>query len=282
MSPLLVVELSSLLILGAFLVVLARARPRPLRDSLREIGLLAGAAWIAEVSCIRLYAFYQYDAPWTLFLDVMPLLVAFIWPFVIISARELAIALGFVDARGAPRVLAVFAIVLYDASLVEPIAVRAGLWSWNEPGLFGVPLIGVLGWAFFAALASALLDRLPRRATPLLLIAAPVATHLLLLAAWWGALRWILRGEIAPSAAAIASASISALLAFIVLRRGRRADFTVMGPRIGAAILFFALLTWRGSDILPLVAYGAAFAVPYLLATDWRSVAATAGVLRRA
>ena len=42
------------------------------------------------------------------------------------------------------------AIVLADASLIEPIAVRAGLWRWTEPGLFAVPLVGIVGWAFFA------------------------------------------------------------------------------------------------------------------------------------
>lgn len=264
MSPLFVVEVASLFILSAFLLVLGRARP--FKETFREVAVIGAAAWIAEVTCIRLYGFYQYDAPWTLFVDRMPLLVALIWPFVIISARELARALRLRDSRAAPHPLAVFGIVLYDASLVEPLAVRSELWSWNEPGLFGVPLIGILGWAFFAATTSVLLDRLKNRL--FLLVLAPLVTHALLLATWWGALRWMLRDEISPPAAAIVSAAIAIVLTVLVKKLGRKADLAVMGPRMGAAALFFLLLFWRGREIGALIVYCAAFALPYFAATE--------------
>ena len=163
-----VVEISSLFIIAGFLVVMGRGflfaggkdgRARPMKSIAVDIVLIAAASWVAEVSCIRLYAFYQYDAPWLLYADVMPVLVVAIWPFVILSARELAFRFGF--ERSA---IAVFAFVLYDAALVEPVAVKAGLWSWNHPGLFGAPLIGILGWAYFSVLHPAL-SRAARGAT---------------------------------------------------------------------------------------------------------------------
>jgi hypothetical protein len=181
---------------------------------------------------------------------------------VILSARELAAGSG-------RRSAAVFAIVLYDACLVEPVAVRAALWSWNEPGLFGVPPIGILGWAYFAVSTSWLLDRVHGASRLAILVLAPLATHAMLLATWWGALRWIGRGEIPASAAAASAFGIAVVLAIFVRRSGKSAPLSVMAPRMAAAALFFTLLFWRGSDLLPLVVYGSSFAIPYLAATQW-------------
>lgn len=264
-----VIELASIAILALFLAGMVRyglrATPRPgARAALADILRIAAAAWLAEVSCIRLYGFYQYDAPWLLFLDVMPVLVALIWPFVILSAREVVHALGWVDARGAPHPLAVLVVVVYDAALVEPIAVRTGLWSWNEPGLWSVPLIGILGWGLFAACASALLDT---RRPSLALVLAPLGTHALLLALWWGLFRWVLREPITPEAAVALSVVVALAGAWVVRRRGRTAPLATMVPRMAAAGLFFVLLFVAGGQDLGLIAYGVAFALPYLCAT---------------
>lgn len=259
------VELASIAILSLFLLVMARRGDR-MADVLLEVALIAVAAWVGEVSCIRIYGFYQYDAPWTFFIDVMPLLVALIWPFVLVSAREV-MGLFFTGRRS--LVLAVAVMVFYDAALIEPIAVRAGLWSWNEPGLFGVPLIGIAGWAYFGALTVGLLDRLKGWQRLWVIVLAPAGTHLLLLATWWGGLRWILRAEIPPAVAAGVALAISTALAVWVRRTGRRIGLEVMAPRICAAILFFVLLAIRGRDLAPLVVYGVTFAPPYLLATRW-------------
>lgn len=265
------IELASMVILALFLVGMVRfglRAPRPHRRTARwalgDIARIAVASWIAEVSCIRLYHFYQYDAPWLLFVDVMPALVALIWPFVILSAREVVHALGLVDARGAPHPLAVMAVVVYDAALVEPIAVRTGLWSWNEPGLWSVPVIGILGWGFFAACASALLDT---RRPSALIVLAPLGTHALLLAGWWGGFRWVLRDPIAPEVAVALSATVAVVAGALVWRRGRQAPLATMVPRMAAAGLFFVLLLVAGGQDRWLVAYGLAFAVPYTLAT---------------
>ena len=69
-------------------------------------------------------------------------------PVVILSALELAESLTKTRTT-----LLCAAIALADAALIEPVAVRAGLWRWHEPGLFGVPPIGILGWAFFTFVA---------------------------------------------------------------------------------------------------------------------------------
>ena len=91
-----------------------------LSDGVRLRAVAAGA-WIGEELCIRLYGAYQDVPGWTVFVDRVPLAIVLIWPAVV-------------------------------------IATHAGLWSWNLPGAFGVPLIGPVGWACYAAAACGLLD----------------------------------------------------------------------------------------------------------------------------
>jgi hypothetical protein len=272
-ATLLLVEIASIGILSMFMFVMARGglvagskdgRPREMKDVLHELAVIAVASWVAEVSCIRLYAFYQYDAPWTLFVDVMPLLVAIIWPFVLLSARELVVRLRLGGAA------ALFVIVLYDAALIEPVAVKAGLWSWNEPGLFGVPIIGLLGWGYFGAATSICLEWLPRKYRIATIVIAPLVTHVALLVTWWGGLRWVLRWPIPAEVAAVAALLIATGLGVFVRRRDCKAPLEVMAPRMAAAGLFFVLLFTWGANVAPLVVYALTFAIPYLLATRWR------------
>jgi hypothetical protein len=127
---------------------------------------LACAAWVGEDSVIRVYGFYSYSPTWSAFLDRVPLLIVLIWPVVIDSAHLLARCL----ATGTARIAAASGlIVLADASLIEPIAVHARLWAWspdNPRALFDVPLIGVLGWALFAAAAVAVREVVDARRAP--------------------------------------------------------------------------------------------------------------------
>ncbi len=97
------------------------------------------------------------------------------------------------------RPLIVGAVVAFDASLVEVVAVRAGLWSWAEPGHLGVPLIGMLGWGYFAIGADAALGRGRRLAA---VVAAPAAAHALIQLTWWGAFRWGLRRDLGSASVA--------------------------------------------------------------------------------
>jgi hypothetical protein len=155
--------------------------------------------------------------------------------------------------------------------MVEVLAVRAGLWSWAEPGHLGVPLIGILGWAFFAASADAILATGRRLRHVALIALAPLATHALLVAAWWGALRWVLRGALGD-ASLVGLGALSALALGAVLaarRRGWGMDLGVAGPRMLAASLFFALLLASAPSDGRLWIHVALVAAPYAAATRY-------------
>lgn len=220
----------------------------------RRLALLVAASWLGEDSVIRAYGFYFYEARWDLFVDQVPLLIVIIWPVVIDSAWQLA-------RRLAPAHVALVAaaFVLADASLIEPIAVHAGLWRWTEPGLFAVPPIGILGWALFGFSAIALAPRIGA----LTILVAPLTTHALLLASWWGALRWLNR-PIGPWSGAIVACALSLALALWLRARslGRRIPAEELLVRVPGALFFFVLLALHPSA--PLLAWTAAFVPPWL------------------
>jgi hypothetical protein len=274
------------------LALAAMARRRPAGELLLEYAALAIAGFVGEETCVALYDHYHYAAGWHLRLDRVPLLVPLIWPLVILSARDVAASVW--PARARIRPLLVGAIVAFDASLVEVIAARAGLWSWSEPGHLGVPLIGILGWGYFAAGADlALSGRLPllggaawRRARdggPLAdpesrtwtralgaLVFAPLAAHALILASWWALFRWTLRGALgAASLAGLAALGALALaLVIAARRRGGAIPLSVALPRMVAAGLFFALLLATAPADGPLWLHTAVVAIPYFAATE--------------
>lgn len=263
-------QLACLAIVAAFVFFRARLEAEPLA-LLRRLALLAAAAWLGEDTCIRAYGFYEYSKSWWLFLDRVPLLIVLIWPVVVQSARDLATCLWpGRDRPTAPRVaLTVFFLVLSDASLIEPIAVQAGLWRWTEPGLFHVPPIGILGWAYFAALAMFVFERAAWSFRPwqetLALLAAPAGTHVLLVTSWWAFFRWVNRPLPSWPAAALAwLLSIALTIHAIRARASRRVPPALLWLRLPAALFFFVLLALRGRDDPFLVAYALAFAPPYL------------------
>lgn len=227
------------------------------RDAIPSLAWLALAGFVGEDSVIRAYGFYFYSPRWHFFVDKVPLLIVLIWPVVIHSAWTLARRLA--PARAA---LAGAAIVLADASLIEPIAVHAGLWRWTEPGLFAVPPIGILGWAYFAGAAMWCLERRRPSLPPLL---APVVTHALLLGSWWLALRWISRPLPPWPAAALAWTVLGALATLARRRRfGRALPPSELMLRAPGAAFFFAVLARYGRDLPSLCAWSVAFAFPYV------------------
>jgi hypothetical protein len=276
----LVLQLSCAAILALFVVVRVRRDPDPARV-LRRLALLAVASWIGEESCIHGYGYYFYSPDWSLRIDRVPLLIPLIWPIVILSAHDLARFVSRVNNRP-PRAFTVpllgAAIVLADASLIEPIAVASGLWTWTQPGLFAVPLIGIAGWSFFAGAAIAVFDRADRLAVSpapaapeaLVLVVAPAATHALLLATWWLLFRWI-QGPVAPWPVVAIAWALSIALAAHAWRTDVRARIprVFMLLRVPAAGFFFVLLALHGRSLAPLVAYALAFAPPYLAMTAW-------------
>lgn len=261
------IEVVCAAIVALYLVGRLRSAPRDERKELAAtLATVSAAAWLAEDTAIRLFAFYSYAPGWWPFLDRVPLLVVLIWPVVIDSAGQMARA---ALATPSPRRAALLAgsIVFADAWLIEPVAVQAGMWQWHAPGLHGVPPVGVLGWALFTAFSSAWLERpgpLLRRLAWLPL-AVTAATHVALVMAWWGALRWLSRPLPAPAAAALLWMGSLGFTAWL-WRTGarRRMPLVVLLRRIPAATFFLVLLVVAGRTNLPLVAWVLAFVPPYL------------------
>lgn len=257
-------EIACVAVIAATLIAMCRARPA--RQVLADYAILAIAGWIGEHTCIAAYEHYAYSPGWHLFVGNVPLLIPLIWPLVILSARDVAAALG-IGRRWRP--VAAGAIVVFDAALVEVIATGAGLWSWVEPGHLGVPLIGILGWGLFAAAAVALLGDRDWRVRVAAVIAAPLLTHAALCALWWGALRWVLRGDLGDASVAGVCAVSLGLTAWAIRARraGRGIELSIAAPRIIAAGLFFALLARPEVSTAPLWICAAASALPYLALT---------------
>ena len=258
-SPFLWVEPIAAAVVCAYFAI----HRRRLRELLPTYVVLAVAAWIAEDTAIRAYGFYAYDPRWSLFVDQAPLAIPLIWPLVILSARTLVRA--FVPTAGRPTLaIATGLLVIYDAALMEAVATRTGLWTWTEPGLFGVPPMGIVGWGVFAASAVYGLER-SRGLVPL---TAPLATHVGLLTLWWGGLRWV-SGPIADGTAAVASVVAGLALSVAVARLPAEAVTRVplreLWSRVPAALYFAVLLVAYNADDPALLVYTAAFAPPYLV-----------------
>ena len=253
----LALEAACVAIIGVYFV--AHRADAPMR---RDALLLAAAALAGEDSMIRAYGFYHYAPGWHLRVDQVPLLIPAIWAPVMLSAR--AVARSLLGRGGGLReALLTGALVTFDASLIEPIAVRAGLWQWTEPGVFRVPVIGIVGWGLFAAAATYALDRTRGLARLSVVPAAALATHAALLALWWGALRWTLRDELPFAAAATPVALASALYTAAVVRTNASLPWRELAPRAAATGFFAALLADRADA--PLVAWAALFTPPWLV-----------------
>ena len=265
-----VIAIICLTILVLYVVVRGRQAEEPRRFVARllYVGLAGG---VAETTCIRWYGLYAYEPDWYLFFDRVPLLVMAIWPFVLHSAWDMSRYLLGREHRAVPLLGA--SIVLADASLIEPIAVRAGLWRWTEPGLFHVPPIGVIGWALFALACLSWWQRAERRRRPVwteaaTVIAAPAFTHLALLGVWWAALRWVNHAVPSWPAVGVAWALSIAVTAWLVRARATaRVPLSVLLLRVPPTLFFSALLVVYGWAHTDLVLYVAAFAPPYLVLT---------------
>jgi hypothetical protein len=271
-------EVIALLIVASFVAVRARFGTDA-RAFLIRLLLLVVASWVAEDTCIRAYGFYFYNPDWSIFIDRVPLAIVLIWPVVIHSAWELAVCLlGSRGRRFAP--LLGGAVVLADASMIEPIAVNSGLWTWTEPGLFDVPPIGIVGWAYYAGLCMLVFERVELRrraegasshaawANAIAIALAPAGTHVLLLASWWGLFRWINRPlDPWPFVAAFWGLSLVLTARSLQVGARRRVPSRDMLNRIPAAVFFLVLLALDARDVPALIAYGLAFAPPYLSLT---------------
>jgi len=261
-----VLEIACLAVVVLWAALRVRREP-DVRGLATRALVIATSAFLAEDTCIHLYGFYFYARDrWTIFVDQVPLLVLIIWPIVILASIDLLKTAQTATARW-PFLL--FALVVADAWFIEPAAVDAGLWTWTSPGPFSVPIIGVLGWGFFAAGLGIVIGR--GWPIAVALVVAPVVCHALLLVTWWGALRWI---PSPPSWAMVPvawAASIAVVVSVWRARpRGQRRGVMLRGP---AALFFFGLLALYGDisdvDDPALWAWCAAFSPPWLALIVW-------------
>jgi hypothetical protein len=266
--PLWLFELACALVVVVTLRAMAKGRPA--RELAVDYASLSFAAYLGEESCISLYGHYTYAPGWHLRLHHVPLLVPLIWPLVVLSARDVVRTLAAGRLAGWAEHGVVALVVVLDASLVEVLSVRAGLWWWAEPGHLGVPLVGILGWGMFALGAARGLEAPLAKRPSRVLVLSLASTHGLLLASWWGLLRWVLRRDLDPwSTWAMGAVGLAALAVVLVVRRppGRGLDGAVLGPRLAATGLFVVLFLLTARTEPRLVAHLAFVALPYVAAS---------------
>lgn len=270
MSVISFVEPTSYLIL-AFAAFMSWRRGL-LRTFLIEGAFISVGGMLAEVTILNAYkGFYGYAPEWAFFVDKMPLTVVLIWGYVISSARELA---GYFHAKRSAWLVG--AIVLFDAALIESVASRAGMWTWDAEGvwgghgLWGVSWIGWVGWSLYAVAVSWCLDRPKLRWwSPVI---ATLATHAGLLILWWGALRWF-GHETAPDFILVeASVFVSLGLTFAATRVSLP-PLAMLIPRAPAGFIFFVILPFA-QPTPAFVAFVVPFALPWLVLTwrAWRAI----------
>lgn len=235
---------------------------------LKKFFACAVTAWIAEGSCITFYGFYTYSPAWHFYIANVPLVVILVWPAVIHSASVLSSSLLRPNSRLTPLIAG--CIVLTDAMLIEPISVNFNMWHWNQPGLFGVPLIGLMGWGGFACFAVGFfmpIDRLGQKwfKLPIRIAASVIGTHLFLLFSYWVFFKWMIF-SISPTFSASAVWVISAILfsLFLFTSTGHRVELKTLVSRLPAALFFYILLFSQKDSPTPLIIYALALILPYI------------------
>jgi uncharacterized membrane protein len=110
-----------------------------------EMLALAAYGFALEAVAMAVFASHVYDASWRAAPLGVPLAVAAVWAAVITSAMAVAGRRG--GSHGWRAVSAALVAIALDL-MIEPVATRAGLWSWTPPGPWlGVPVGNFVGWA---------------------------------------------------------------------------------------------------------------------------------------
>jgi uncharacterized membrane protein len=123
-----------------------------------ELIALAGYGFALEAVAIHVFGSHSYGRAWLVAPLGVPLAVAVVWAAVIISAMALAARSRGGSATARAAVAALIAVSL--DLLMEPVAVRVGLWRWTPPGPWlGVPIGNFVGWAVIVAVYAAGAER---------------------------------------------------------------------------------------------------------------------------
>jgi len=109
-----------------------------------ELLVLVAYGYGLERTAIAVFSSHDYGHVWRSAVGGVPLAVAVTWSAVIVAAMALASRL----ARSAAGRAAAAALIGVSLDLLmEPVAVRAGLWSWTPPGPWlSVPVGNFVGW----------------------------------------------------------------------------------------------------------------------------------------
>jgi hypothetical protein len=111
-----------------------------------ELLALVAYGFALEAVAMAVFASHVYDASWRIAPLGVPLAVAAVWAAVITSAMAVA-GRREEDAPGWRAVTAALVAITLDL-MIEPVAVRAGLWRWTPPGPWlDVPIGNFVGWA---------------------------------------------------------------------------------------------------------------------------------------
>lgn len=127
------------------------ARTLGRRRAAVELVALALYGFMIELVVMRVFGSHSYGSEWLLAPLGVPLAVAAVWAAVILAAMGLAARLGPPSPAGRAVTAAILGIAL--DMLMEPVAMRSGLWLWTPPGPWlGVPVGNFVGWALIVGL----------------------------------------------------------------------------------------------------------------------------------
>lgn len=130
---------------ATLLALVHAARALGARRAALEFLALTAYGYALERIAILVFASHHYGSSWRLAPGGVPLAVAACWAAVILSALALAHRLGRRSALGLAAGAALAGVSL--DLLMEPVAVRSGLWLWTPPGPWrGVPIGNFVGW----------------------------------------------------------------------------------------------------------------------------------------
>jgi uncharacterized membrane protein len=114
--------------------------------ALAEIAALVAYGFGLEWTAIAVFGSHRYAEGWRVAPLGVPLAVASVWAALIVSSLGIAGRLGVATPAGRAAAAALLGITL--DLLMEPVAVRAGLWQWTVPGHWlGIPIGNYVGWA---------------------------------------------------------------------------------------------------------------------------------------
>lgn len=147
MSPLPVAAFELFVAPAAGALALAQAsRALGPRRACLELLTLVAYGYALERVAIAVFASHDYGTAWRLAPGGVPLAVALGWAAVILGAAAAAWRLGLRTPLALAAGAALVGVTL--DLLIEPVAVRAGLWRWTPPGPWlGVPVGNFVGWA---------------------------------------------------------------------------------------------------------------------------------------